>query len=224
MKVSIHQPNFLPWKGFFKKIESSDIFVILDTVKCSKNSYFNRNRFSTDKKSNNFFWLSLPIGKENYRLEIKDVICKDTSSLRKHVKYFKNRHGKTSNKQLLDSILSVYDNMIISNDQSFNVAEFNFLMMRAILNHLKIDTEIIKSSDLNIESSFKKQDLVLEILRKTQCKTYISGTGAMEYQKDKDFLNNGIVLEYNNVDVKPEDLIKDQHMSIVDLLLGGANW
>lgn len=224
MKVSIHQPNFLPWIGFFKKIEKSDIFVILDTVKCSKNSYFNRNRFSTDKKFNNFFWLSLPIGKENYKLEIKDVICKDVNSLRKHVKYFKNRHSKTSDRKLLDSILSVYDNIIESNDQSFNVAEFNFLMITTILNHLKIDTKIIKSSDLEIEKSFKKQDLVLEILRKTKCKTYISGTGAMEYQKDKDFLNNGIVLEYNNINLKPEDLIKDQHMSIVDLLLGDTNW
>jgi hypothetical protein len=33
MIVSIHQPNFMPWVGFFRKIKMSDNFVILDSVK-----------------------------------------------------------------------------------------------------------------------------------------------------------------------------------------------
>ena len=30
--VSIHQPNYLPWPGFFYKIANSDIFVVFDDV------------------------------------------------------------------------------------------------------------------------------------------------------------------------------------------------
>ena len=40
--VSIHQPNYLPWTGFFNKIASSDIFVIFDDV-----------QFPRGKKNNN---------------------------------------------------------------------------------------------------------------------------------------------------------------------------
>ena len=29
MIISIHQPNYIPWIGYFHKIEHSDIFVIL---------------------------------------------------------------------------------------------------------------------------------------------------------------------------------------------------
>ena len=71
MKVAIHQPNFFPWAGFFSKIKNSDIFVLLDDTKCSKNSYFNRNRFSVNGKET--CWLTVPIPKRSYSLNIKDV-------------------------------------------------------------------------------------------------------------------------------------------------------
>ena len=41
--VSIHQPGYLPWLGFFKKIESADIFVFLDDVQYSRGKWENRN-------------------------------------------------------------------------------------------------------------------------------------------------------------------------------------
>jgi hypothetical protein len=39
MIVSIHQPNYFPWVGYFYKRMKSDIFVFLDDVQFSKNSY-----------------------------------------------------------------------------------------------------------------------------------------------------------------------------------------
>ena len=36
IKVSIHQPDFLSYIGFFNKVNKSDVFVILDDVRISK--------------------------------------------------------------------------------------------------------------------------------------------------------------------------------------------
>ena len=58
MIVAIHQPNFLPWLGFFYKISKSDAFVLLDDVQYSKNSFINRNRI---KSPNGEQWLTMPV-------------------------------------------------------------------------------------------------------------------------------------------------------------------
>jgi len=38
MKIAIHQPQYLPWPGYFNKILQSDIFVFLDDVQYKKMS------------------------------------------------------------------------------------------------------------------------------------------------------------------------------------------
>ncbi|MBI4640810.1 MAG: WbqC family protein, partial [Candidatus Tectomicrobia bacterium] len=41
MMIAIHQPQYLPWLGYFDKIDQADIFVILDTVQYTKNEWQN---------------------------------------------------------------------------------------------------------------------------------------------------------------------------------------
>ena len=47
MKIAIHQPNYIPWVGFFSKMKQVDKFVLLDTVKHSKSSVTHRNKIKT---------------------------------------------------------------------------------------------------------------------------------------------------------------------------------
>ncbi len=58
MIVAIHQPNFCPWLGYFAKILRSDLFVLLDDVQFSKNSWTNRVRIKTPQGAQ---WLSVPV-------------------------------------------------------------------------------------------------------------------------------------------------------------------
>ena len=46
MRVSIHQPNFVPWYPFFQKIKEVDVFVILKECQFEKNGYQNRFNFN----------------------------------------------------------------------------------------------------------------------------------------------------------------------------------
>lgn len=42
MVLSIHQPNFFPYAGFFEKMKQSDMFVILTNVQYTRSNYQNR--------------------------------------------------------------------------------------------------------------------------------------------------------------------------------------
>jgi hypothetical protein len=42
--IAIHQPQFMPWLGYFDKMGQVDAFVLLDNVQYKKNEFQNRNR------------------------------------------------------------------------------------------------------------------------------------------------------------------------------------
>jgi len=220
MKVGIHQPNFLPWAGFFKKIHASDIFVFLDTAKCSKNSFFNRNRFSADKNFKSSFWLSCPIGKDSYSKKILDVEC-NTSNLKKHIKHLKMRHSKTRETKFLDSIINHYEKKL--SHSTINLSNFNIDLIKIICDYLEIDTKLVKSSSLSFERDAKNQYMLIEIINLCDGKTYISGQGAKNYQSEQVFENHGIELAYmeNQFDLP---VIEDNHISVVDLILHEGLW
>ena len=67
--VSIHQPLYLPWLGFFKKMMNSDIFVIYDDVDFARKMHFNTNSIRDKEK---ILHLTVPVKKEHGVL-IKDA-------------------------------------------------------------------------------------------------------------------------------------------------------
>ena len=44
MVISVHQPQYIPWLGYFDKIAASDAFVFLDDVQYKARAFQNRNR------------------------------------------------------------------------------------------------------------------------------------------------------------------------------------
>jgi hypothetical protein len=49
MKLAIHQPHYMPWCGYFHKIASADLFVLLDDVQFKKNEWQHRNRIRSSQ-------------------------------------------------------------------------------------------------------------------------------------------------------------------------------
>ncbi len=54
MKVSAHQPCFLPWVGYWHKILTTDVFLCLSGAKFSKGDYVNRVKLQGS-------WLTVPV-------------------------------------------------------------------------------------------------------------------------------------------------------------------
>ena len=58
MRVSIAQPAYLPWMGYFNRMVQSDAHIALDHVQFEKNSVINRNKIRT---ASGWTWLTVPL-------------------------------------------------------------------------------------------------------------------------------------------------------------------
>lgn len=60
MRIVLHQPYFLPWLGFFAKLQYADAYVALDDARFRKRHYHDRARIISMHGEPS--WLSLPVG------------------------------------------------------------------------------------------------------------------------------------------------------------------
>lgn len=180
MKISIHQPNFMPWGGFFEKINRSDLFVLLDHVQYSKGSYTNRVLMSN---SGNPFLFTLPTIKNSDFTINKVEIFNWSKSKKKLIGTIKQSYPKC--------YLFLKD--ILENDYQF-ISDLNTDLIIAIAKELGITTKIIKSSDYDYKG--KKSDLVLHIVEKNMGSVYISGGKVNKYLEIESFKEKNIEVSF----------------------------
>ena len=186
--ISIHQPVYLPWLGFFKKVESCDVFVFLDDVQYEKNGYQNRNKIRTKEGE---MWLTVPVKAKSHTL-LKDVKIEKLSKWKiKHLKSIEINYSKTNYFEKywndFEKIFQLeYDNLI----------EINTKIIKFIMKNLDINTKIIFSSDLNISESGSER--ILKICKELKADTYLSGVGGKDYLKLNEFEDQSINVQFQN--------------------------
>lgn len=165
LRVSIHQPHYLPWAPYIYKIIHSDVFVFLDDVQFDRSDYQHRNYISTNS---NRWLLTIPITHESTLCNINESKIANSYWKRKHLKSIFQAYNQE--KYFLD-VYPLVENLIKYSNN--NLANFNINFVSGLLNYLEIDTKLVKSSKLSITS--KKEQKVLDILRRLNATTYISG-------------------------------------------------
>ncbi len=209
--ISIRQPGYLPFLGFFKKIESSDVFVFLDDVQFEKNDWDNRNKIKTIDGS---AWLTIPVF-HKFGTKLNEIKIDNTQEWNK-------KHRKTieTNYQKSEYFSKYWEDIeLILSKKWEKLIDLNFEFITYFMKKLEITTPTVKSSELKIEKI--GSDRLLEICKKLNSDTYLSGELGINYL-DEDIFSK------NNVDIIYEKFIhptyKQDHgeflpnMSIIDIL------
>ena len=214
--ISINQPAYLPWLGYFDRIAKSDIHVVLDHVQFEKNSMINRNKILSNGQP---LLLTIPVrtsGKlgENpiYELEASNL-----SWIRKHIASIRQSYSKSPCfTELSDTFFQTY-----STDESSNrVIDLLRAQLRFFLKSLKISSEIKYSSDTNWSGT--KSDLILDICKKYDADTYLSGPFGRDYLDTEAFRHHNIKVVYQDYQhpVYPQNSENFvPYMSTLDLLM-----
>jgi hypothetical protein len=214
LKVACHQPNYLPWVGYFCKIVHADIFVVLDSVQLPRGtSWVTRNRIKTPYGE---LWLTVPIHKKGLGFQkIQDVKINDTHNWRK--KHFLSLVHFYKRAPYLDEYISYFEDLY--KKEWRRLLDLNLKIIRKIIEWLEIDVKIICSSELEIEAM--GSDLLVEICESVGADTYISGIGGKKYIEAEKFSAQKIKIKYFSFTPRPYPQLWGDfipNLSVVDLL------
>ena len=211
MITTIHQPNYLPWLGFFDKIIKSDLFVILDDAEYSKNCFINRNKIKTP---NGDMWLSLPVLYKSSS-NINEILLDNKQAWKRtHKNSIINCYNKSKFfKKYWPEIEAYYDK------DYDKMVDITVPMIKLFTKILDINTEIVLSSTLDVNT--RGSDRILDICKKVNATTYISGANGKDYLKKDDFVLNNINITFQEYSHPMYNQRFDNfvpYLSIIDLL------
>ena len=211
MIVSIHQPNFIPWLGFFEKLKKSDVTVFLDEVQYTKNYVFNRNKIINGQ------WLTIPVI-HNSDTIYRDVLVNNKEKWKKkHINSLKNYSKTCSNFSVIEEFIK---EIYIDCDSDFLI-DYNITSINFLLRKFSMNPKIILQSQLGLEGNHQGSELLYRIVEKIGGSTYLSGRGAVDktsqgepyLEKDK-FKNIKIEVFANNQNIPGIQLKKSSRKMI----------
>ena len=191
MIVAGHQPNYLPWLGFFDKIKRVDIFIIEDNVQFERQGFTNRNRILT---TDGVRWLTVPVQHAKKPLLINEVKIANRGKPtwgRKHWLTLKHGYCKAPYwNDYADFFEEAYER------EWDLLIDLNMHFIRGIMKFLRVEKQLVFSSALNAEG--KKSELIVAQCKEVGADTQLAGDGCQNYI-DKDlFKKAGINLVFQN--------------------------
>jgi hypothetical protein len=189
MIVAGHQPNYLPWLGFFDKINRSDVFIIEDNVQYEREGFTNRNKILT---SNGVRWLTVPIEHANKPLLINEVKIANKGEPnweRRHWLTLKHSYCKAPHW----SDCSGFFEETYEREWTLLI-DLNLHLINGIMRFLGIDKPLVMSSSLGAEG--KKSELIIAQCKAVGANVQLAGSGAKQYLDPKLFDKAGIALIY----------------------------
>jgi hypothetical protein len=213
MICTVHQPNYLPYLGFFEKAFKSDIFILYDTTQFKKNDWQNRNKICV---TNGWQWISVPV-LHNFGQKIYDVKIKDPKkSLLKNWRSLQVTYSRAPYfKQFAGSFEEIY------NSEIEMLSELNCRIIIKTAENLGLKTKFVKSSELPSINTTSTQALI-DLTKLVDADTYISGGEGINYL-DMDLWNStGLKImfqKYHHPSYKQFNNPEFQsYMNILDLL------
>lgn len=215
MIYSVHQPQYLPWLGFFDKVLRSDAFVFLDRVQYKHREFQNRNRIRT---KDGWIWLTVPVICSQGEL-ISEVLIDNSKDWRQsHLKSLRSWYGRADyfaeHFPFFESLFS---------KEWARLIDLNLEIARYVFDILGVRTKIFFESEIGTTQA--KTQRIVEIGKKIDGSVYLSGAGGRDYLDLGLMSAEGIKCEFQSYDhpVYRQQFLSPENefianLSIVDLL------
>jgi len=191
MKVTIHQPNFLPYLGFFEKILYSDVFVVYDTAQFSRDGFQQRNYIKLRDEKH---LCTLAVGTASaWHLPIMSVPLIDNRKTQNLWKTITLAYRKTP---YFDVYRNDIESFFFSNPTT--LSGLSMQLIEYFLQKLNWKGKIVYASSIGLDPMKRKTDALLEIVQKVGGTVYVSGSSGKSYLEEDKFRDAGIDVVYQS--------------------------
>ena len=234
MIAAIHQPQFIPWLGYFDKIDQSDVFIFLDNVQYKKNEYQNRNRIKT---VDGWQWLTVPV-LYKFPQKINEVRINNKIDWKK--KHLHTLITNYSRAKYFERYIE-YFKELYSKEWEI-ISDINIEVTRQLAEFLGIKNKFLVASELTPplsspylrgglrrsyleggEGGFSDDptDRLIKLCKLTGADTYLAGKDGAKYMDVEKFTKSGIKLTFQDFKHPVYNQLFrkfEPYMSVIDLL------
>ncbi|MEL1247934.1 WbqC family protein [Flavobacterium helocola] len=215
MKVSIMQPYFFPYIGYFQLIANSDVFVIYDDVNFIKKGWINRNSILVNNTS---YLFSMPLQNVSQNKLINEIFISDLDKWKMDLlKTISSSYKKAPFYQDVYPLIE----KIISFDE-LNLAIYIQNSIQNLCAYLNINTKLIMSSEIVKNNGLKGENKIIDICLQLGANQYVNAIGGFELYTKENFRVKNIDLKF----IKSEDIVYQQFknefkpwLSIIDVIM-----
>lgn len=181
------QPYFIPYAGYFRLFQSTDLFVVYDCVQFVRRGWLHRNKVTDSKNESS--WLTLPFNKAPQDIKISDLTFAEDATermqdLMRKFPLFNNKDFQQSEfkKRMLE----------------FSQSPVNYItaLLKLTCDLLEIPFNVVRSSELNIPSDLTGQDRIIALASHFKASHYINAPGGRELYDDATFKQHNIKLQF----------------------------
>jgi hypothetical protein len=191
MIVAVHQPNYAPWLGYFRKMALADRFVFLDDAAFSKGSVTNRVRILENGRP---VWLTVP-AKPPIGTPIRAVMPSQPDWPVRHLSRLQNAYrAAPAFDAVWPDMTALYDGLA-----ALDLAEANRVLILRLAERIGVSVRWKRASELDPDPESAGDDRLLALIGASGGVTaYLSGRGGAKYQDDAKFDAAGIAVVYND--------------------------
>ncbi|KPV96555.1 WbqC-like protein family protein [Pseudoalteromonas sp. P1-9] len=189
--LSIMQPYFFPYLGYFQLLKATDHLVVLDNVQYPKNSWVNRNRLVVNNKP---FYITIPLKKQQSYLNPINEVVISAEFLKWRSKMIKTITQEYSSSPYLNDGIGLFEEATAPSEYVSTIA---LNSITATAKYLEIDLDYSLNSQSPIAlSETKGKDRVIAICKQFNTNNYINLPGGVCLYGHNEFLKHDINLKF----------------------------
>lgn len=180
--AAIHQPQYLPYLGFFHKLSQADIYIVMDNVEFLRRGLQHRNKVKTKDGDQ---WLTVPVLHQQKQLINQVQINNETPWCRKHWGTIQTNYSRAPYFEAYAADLQA----ILSQDWQ-HLWQLNMALIRWAMEMLGLHMPMVLLSQLPVQG--QKSDRLIEACKAVGANTYLSGPGGRQYMDMSLFEQAGV--------------------------------